>query len=233
MSNGIGIKADCGSSLLLQQNLFQHNGIGLRSSEAGFISINNLYTDNQFNGLEIRAGYWESINDTIANNGLGELVLFDDTYPVFSSNPIESACDTPNVKLINTIVWDTHRGIEWYPGSSCPPYIPGPPFMVEIHHSLIAGRELLIDEPDVIHFTIGTAVYDTNPFFTGSGNYQLKPPSPAIDRGTPDGAPPIDIDGQTRPQDGDGDGIPDFDIGAYEAPPGIIWRSFAPLIKRD
>jgi hypothetical protein len=44
-----------------------------------------------------------------------------------------------------------------------------------------------------------------------SGDYHLLPSSPAIDRGTPSGAPATDKDGVPRPQ---GAG---FDIGAYEA----------------
>jgi hypothetical protein len=46
----------------------------------------------------------------------------------------------------------------------------------------------------------------------GSGDYQLAPGSPAIDAGTPEGAPMTDIDGVVRPQ---GAG---FDIGPYELP---------------
>jgi hypothetical protein len=42
----------------------------------------------------------------------------------------------------------------------------------------------------------------------------------------------VDIAGQIRPQDGDGDGIPDFDMGAYEAPPGIFYRSFSPTFYK-
>jgi len=40
----------------------------------------------------------------------------------------------------------------------------------------------------------------------------------------------VDVDGVARPIDGDGDGVPAFDMGAYEAPPGIIWRVFLPQV---
>jgi hypothetical protein len=48
------------------------------------------------------------------------------------------------------------------------------------------------------------------------GDYHLRPGSPAVDRGTNDGAPAVDIDGDPRPFDGNGDGIPVTDIGADE-----------------
>jgi hypothetical protein len=51
-----------------------------------------------------------------------------------------------------------------------------------------------------------------------TGDYHLQADSPAIDAGTSDGAPPMDLDGTSRPVDGDGDGTAKFDMGAYEAP---------------
>jgi hypothetical protein len=69
-------------------------------------------------------------------------------------------------------------------------------------------------------------------WFTGLGNIQLDPMfvdsanndyhlnigSPCIDKGTNVGAPGTDIDGDTRPIDGDGDGVAIVDMGADESP---------------
>ncbi len=63
-----------------------------------------------------------------------------------------------------------------------------------------------------------------------SGNYRLRWESPAIDAGANSGAPPFDLEGVVRPQDGNFDGIRVTDMGAYErAPhsmylPAISWR---------
>ena len=48
--------------------------------------------------------------------------------------------------------------------------------------------------------------------------HALLPTSPALDAGTNDGAPSTDQRGESRPQDGNSDGLAVVDIGAYESP---------------
>ena len=47
-------------------------------------------------------------------------------------------------------------------------------------------------------------------------DYRIRASSPAVDAGTNTGAPPSDLRGVARPNDGDGDGTPITDMGAYE-----------------
>lgn len=63
----------------------------------------------------------------------------------------------------------------------------------------------------------GSNNINQNPLFKGGTNYRLQMGSPCIDTGSDAYAPDDDLDGQSRPQDGNNDGTPRADMGAYEA----------------
>ncbi|MCL6582027.1 MAG: right-handed parallel beta-helix repeat-containing protein [bacterium] len=67
----------------------------------------------------------------------------------------------------------------------------------------------------------GTGNINADPLFVdpGSGDFHLRVGSPCIDAGTHMGAPGNDKDGIIRPQEGDGDGEAEWDMGAYEYKP--------------
>jgi len=65
--------------------------------------------------------------------------------------------------------------------------------------------------------TQGAGMLSINPFYENPpGDLRLTATSPCIDSGTATGAPATDINGVTRPLDGDGINGPGYDMGAYE-----------------
>jgi len=64
----------------------------------------------------------------------------------------------------------------------------------------------------------GAGNINSDPLFVNPGvnDFHLAASSPCIDTGTLSGAPVVDLDGVSRPQDGNGDGVAQVDMGAYE-----------------
>jgi hypothetical protein len=64
----------------------------------------------------------------------------------------------------------------------------------------------------------GTDIMDADPLFVSEGglDFRLQPVSPCVDTGTTLGSILVDLDAGVRPVDGDLDGTPEYDMGAYE-----------------
>jgi len=76
----------------------------------------------------------------------------------------------------------------------------------------------------------GAGNIDADPLFVGGGDYHLQMNSPCIDTGTDTGAPDHDLDQNSRPLDGDGDGMATTDMGAYEL---RLYQIYLPLTLRN
>jgi len=97
--------------------------------------------------------------------------------------------------LVNCILWDdtARNAAEIYNDATSARTVP---------YSIVAGG------------WTGTGNLGDDPLLDDDG--RLTAGSPAIDAGKATGAPAVDLDNLTRPQDGDADGTAAYDLGAYE-----------------
>lgn len=86
---------------------------------------------------------------------------------------------------------------------------------VAVDHNLINGYRGYEDEVYGDNYVEGDPQFEA----PAIGNFHLRPGSPAVDTGSATEAPYVDFDGDFRPQDGDGNGTSQYDIGADELAP--------------
>jgi uncharacterized repeat protein (TIGR01451 family) len=202
------------SNLEIYQNTFHHCAAGITlSSEDGSLVrdikiYNNIIYDNQSNGLEI--GYWgedwvtvrpvESItfiNNTVYGNGFG-------TWGggFFNENP-----DVVDIVVRNNIF--SQNSLFQIANETM--------VALTVDHNLIDGYR------DYEYEIRGDDYVEGDPMFEdpAGADFHLQSSSLAIDSGSSVDAPNDDFEGNTRPQDGDGDGTAIHDMGAYEVTPEL------------
>jgi hypothetical protein len=159
--------------------------------------------------------------------GPGTLVL---TNTVITSNHGDAALHlNGSASLMNVTIADNDGGVTYNsPGDA----------NLSVVNSIIYGNGSAIQDPG--EGTVNVSYSDIEGGWPGVGNLdadplyvdlfsdqRLKLGSPCIDTGTDSGAPDHDADGNSRPLDGNGDGVAVTDMGAHEL---MLYQGFLPLI---
>ncbi len=211
--NHVGIYVDAEAEHLLDIEVYQNlvhdihgMGFSLASEAGGLLENVRLYNNIAYNN---QVGIWLStccmashpfkdisiINNTFAHNGLGSW---------------GGGIGIENTQMENLVIRNNICSQNTYSQMAAPASVLSE---VSADHNLADGDH----DPEYEFHGQGDLV-DVSALFVNplTGDYRLQAASPAIDAGAALAAPAIDFDGESRPQDGNGDGRALYDIGAYE-----------------
>jgi parallel beta-helix repeat protein len=189
------------------------NGLSMGSEQGGLLEnikvYNNVAYNNKWVGIDLHACCIAShpvrnmqiVNNTLYNNGW---------------DPWGGGISVSNPQATQTVIRNNICSQNLYFQIAIAENLP--PQEATIDHNLIDGFRGTEGE------TYGNNYVEGDPKFANAplANFHLQGTSPAIDQGSPSGAPVTDFDGQTRPQ---GAG---YDIGADEYI-RLMLRNFLPM----
>lgn len=190
----------------------QNDAIALACEMGGTLQAIRIYDNLVYNSLN--NGINVSTNGTAAHHPMKQITIINNTVYQMGGQEWGGSIliDTPDAREV--VIRNNICSQSFTYQIAVSKRVPSANYTVD--HNLIDGYRAY-DDPDVKEIK-GAVSFQANPLFVAPdlADFHLQPKSRAIDKASSLSAPLTDFDGVIRPQEGDGDGLPEFDIGAFE-----------------